>query len=188
MERARKEARDALDRGLILVNTGDGKGKSTAAFGTALRAYGQGLKVLVIQFIKGRWRTGEQRAPEFLPGLEWYQLGYGFVFVQNPSGKTEDEHAQRVRDTWRFAREKVAGGEYDLLVLDEINVAMKMGFLDPAEVVRWLRGEKPRRMHVILTGRGAPPELIDIADTVTEMRPVKHVYQQGVGAVRGIEF
>jgi len=176
-----------LDRGLVLVNTGDGKGKSTAAFGTALRAVGQGMRVLVVQFIKGNWRTGEQQAPRWLPGLEWYKGGYGFVRIRR-SHKTEEEHGQRAQATWAFAREKVAGDGYDLLVLDEINVAMRLGFIDPAEVAGWLTSGKPRRLHVILTGRGAPAEVVEAADTVTEMKLVKHAYQQGIGAVKGIEF
>lgn len=176
-----------LDRGLVLVNTGDGKGKSTAAFGTALRAVGQGMRVLVVQFIKGNWRTGEQQAPQWLPGLEWYKGGYGFVRIRR-SHKTEEEHGQRAQATWTFAREKVAGDAYDLLLLDEINVAMRLGFIDPTEVAGWLTSGKPRRLHVILTGRGAPAEVVAVADTVTEMKLVKHAYQQGIGAVKGIEF
>lgn len=176
-----------LDRGLVLVNTGDGKGKSTAAFGTALRAVGQGMRVLVVQFIKGNWRTGEQQAPRWLPGLEWYKGGYGFVRIRR-SHKTEEEHGQRAQATWAFAREKVAGDAYDLLLLDEINVATRLGFIDPTEVAAWLTSGKPRRLHVILTGRGAPAEVVAVADTVTEMKLVKHAYQEGIGSVKGIEF
>jgi cob(I)alamin adenosyltransferase len=175
-----------LERGLILVNTGDGKGKSTAAFGTVARAVGQGLKPIIIQFVKGNWRTGEQKAMEML-GVEMYQMGYGFIKIR-PSHKTEEEHFARMQATFAFAREKAASGGYDLMVLDEINVAIAMGGLDSADVVRWLREEKPPKLHVILTGRGATQELIAGADLVTEMRLVKHHYEDGVGAVRGIEF
>lgn len=184
---APSSAAGAQQRGLILVNTGDGKGKSTAAFGMALRAVGQGMRVLVVQFIKGTWRTGEQRAARWLPGLEWYRGGYGFVRFR-PSRRTEDEHAARARQTWDFARGRVAGDVYDLLVLDEINVAMRLGFINPPEVAEWLVSGKPRRLHVVLTGRGAPAEIVGLADTVTEMTPVKHAYQRGVGATKGIEY
>lgn len=175
-----------LEHGLVLVNTGDGKGKTTAALGTVVRAVGQGLKPIIIQFIKGNWRTGEQKAMETL-GVEMYQMGYGFVRIR-PSHKTEDEHFAQMQATFAFAREKAATGRYDLMVLDEVNVAMSMGGLDVEDVVRWLQEEKPPQMHVILTGRGAPERLIQVADLVTEMRLIKHHYQQGQGAVRGIEF
>lgn len=175
-----------LDRGLVLVNTGDGKGKSTAAFGTAIRAHGCGLKVCIVQFIKGNWRTGEQEAMKQL-GIEMYQMGYGFIKIR-PSHKTEEEHFARIQATFDFVREKAATGEYDLIVLDEINVALKMGGITPEAVVGWLREEKPRKLHVILTGRGAPPALIEAADLVSEMTLVKHHYQAGIGAVKGIEF
>lgn len=175
-----------LDRGMIFVNTGDGKGKSTAAFGTVARAVGQGLKPVIIQFIKGNWRTGEQKAMEML-GVPMYQMGYGFIKIR-PSHKTEEEHFAKMQGTFDFAKEQAATGEYDLMVLDEINVAMKMGGLDPAEVVKWLTEEKPRKMHVIMTGRGAPQAIIDAADLVSEMKLIKHHYQAGIGAVRGLEF
>jgi cob(I)alamin adenosyltransferase len=175
-----------LDRGLILVHTGDGKGKTTAALGTVVRAVGQGLKPVIIQFVKGNWRTGEQAAMRLL-GVEMYQMGFGFVNIR-PSGKTEEEHLAQMEATFNFAREKAASGGYDLMVLDEINVAISLGGLDPSAVVRWLTTEKPRPLHVILTGRGAPPELVAVADLVTEMRLVKHHYEQGINAVRGIEF
>lgn len=175
-----------LDRGLILVNTGDGKGKSTASFGTVARAVGQGLKPVVIQFVKGNWRTGEQKAMEML-GVDMYQMGYGFIRIRK-SHKTEEEHFARMEATFDFAREKAASGQYDLMVLDEINVAISMGGLQAADVVQWLLHEKPKSLHVILTGRGAPPELIAAADLVTEMKLIKHHYQAGIGAVRGLEF
>ncbi len=175
-----------LDRGLILINTGDGKGKSTAAFGTVVRAVGQGLKPIVIQFVKGNWRTGEQKAMEIL-GVEMHQMGYGFMRFR-PSHKTEEEHFAQMQGTFDFAREKAATGAYDLMVLDEINVAIALGGLDPAAVIRWLQAEKPTKLHVFLTGRGAPQALIEAADLVTEMRLVKHHFQAGIGAVRGLEF
>lgn len=201
-----------LDRGLILVHTGEGKGKSTAAFGVVLRAVGQGLRPIILQFIKGTWRTGEQKAFAAL-GVEMHQLGLGFVRAgaaggpggggsggggsgglagEQPQarsrGRSEAEHLAQMQAAFAFAREKAATGQYDLMLLDEINVAMKLGGLDPAEVLHWLLEEKPRQMHVILTGRGAPESIVAAADLVTEMRLVKHHYQAGIGAVRGIEF
>jgi cob(I)alamin adenosyltransferase len=175
-----------LERGLVFINTGDGKGKSTASFGTVARAVGQGLKPIIIQFVKGNWRTGEQKAMEML-GVEMYQMGYGFIRIR-PSHKSEEEHFAQMQATFDFAREKAATGAYDLMVLDEINVAISMGGLDPADVLRWLQAEKPVGMHVILTGRGAPQLLIDAADLVTEMKLIKHHFQAGIGAVRGLEF
>ncbi len=175
-----------LERGLVIVNTGDGKGKSTASFGVVARAVGQGLKCLVVQFVKGNWRTGEQKAMQML-GVEMYQMGYGFIRIR-PSHKTEDEHFARMQATFDFAREKAATDAYDLLVLDEACFAMSLGGLDPELVVQWLQQEKPKRLHVILTGRGAPQAIIDAADLVTEMRLVKHYYDRGLGAVRGLEF
>ncbi|HYG58535.1 MAG TPA: cob(I)yrinic acid a,c-diamide adenosyltransferase [Symbiobacteriaceae bacterium] len=175
-----------MTQGLILVNTGDGKGKSTAAFGTVARAVGQGLKPIIIQFIKGTWKTGEQKAMELL-GVEMYQMGFGFVKIR-PSVKSEEEHLVQMEAAFAFARERAATGDYDLMVLDEVNLAMAMGGVDPQAIVHWLKHEKPKAMHVILTGRGAPQPVIDAADLVSEMRLVKHHYDSGTGAVRGIEF
>ncbi|RKY00970.1 cob(I)yrinic acid a,c-diamide adenosyltransferase [Candidatus Poribacteria bacterium] len=170
-------------KGLILINTGDGKGKTTAALGTALRAAGHGMKVLIVQFIKMAARTGELKALKNLPNVEVRPMGKGFILSE------EDLERARAaaREAWRFAEEKLRSGEYDLVVLDEINYAVHYGLLDVDEVIRGLKGRSDRT-HVILTGRKAHPKLIEIADTVTEMVEVKHHFKKGIKAVRGIEF
>jgi len=171
-------------RGLIVVNTGDGKGKTTAALGILLRAWGRGWNICVIQFIKheaGRW--GEVRAAEKL-GIEWHSMGSGFTWESKDLAET----AARVRAAWALAREKIAGGVYDLVILDEMTYGFHHGWLDLAEVVRWLRDNRPPPVHVIITGRDAPAELIELADLVTEMRNIKHPYDRGIRAQPGIEF
>jgi cob(I)alamin adenosyltransferase len=173
-------------RGLILINTGPGKGKTTAALGTALRAAGNGMRVLVLQFLKGSWHYGELDAVEaFGPNFVMKQMGRGFVKVGGAETDPEDIHL--VEAAWTEAREAIDSGEWDMVVLDEINYAIGYKMLDPARVAEALRG-KPEMVHVILTGRNAHPLLVELADTVTEMREVKHAYQKGILAQRGIEF
>jgi cob(I)alamin adenosyltransferase len=177
-------------RGLILINTGPGKGKTTAALGTALRAVGCGMKVLVLQFIKGSWHYGELDAVEafgskFAGNFEIRQMGRGFVKVGGAEADPED--IRLVRAAWEEARAAIDSGAWDLVVLDEINYAISYGMLDPAEVAEALKA-KPEMVHVILTGRNAHPLLVELADTVTEMREVKHAYQKGILAQRGIEY
>ena len=173
-------------RGLILINTGPGKGKTTAALGTALRAVGCGMKVLVLQFIKGSWHYGELDAVEaFGPNLVLKQMGRGFVKVGGAEPDPED--IRLVQAAWAEAREAIDSGEWDLVVLDEINYAISYKMLDAAVVAEALRG-KPEMVHVILTGRNAHPMLVELADTVTEMREVKHAYTRGIQAQRGIEY
>lgn len=173
-------------KGLIIVNTGPGKGKTTAAMGTALRAVGNGLKVLMLQFLKGSWHYGELDAVEAFKGqFVMRQLGRGFVKVGG--AETDPEDVRMVEDAWKQAEEAILSGEWDLVVLDEINYAISYGMLDPAKVVDALR-RKPDMVHVILTGRNAHPSIVEIADTVTEMREVKHAYQKGIQAQRGIEY
>jgi cob(I)alamin adenosyltransferase len=168
--------------GLILVNTGNGKGKSTAAFGVALRAVGQGLRVAVIQFIKGKWKTGELNAAERL-GLELMPMGKGFTW----ESKNIEEDKALMRHAWGVASEKILSGSYELIILDEINYVLGYGYLPVNEVVQTLE-RRPSQVHVILTGRNAPEEIISIADCVTEMRDVKHPYRSGIAAQRGIDF
>lgn len=173
-------------RGLILINTGPGKGKTTAALGTALRAVGNGMRVLVLQFLKGSWHYGELDA--VLPFGENFvlkQMGRGFVKVGG--AETDPEDIRLVETAWAEAREAILSGEWDLVVLDEINYAISYGMLSPETVIETLR-RRPEMVHVILTGRSAHPSLVEIADTVTEMREVKHAYQKGILAQRGIEF
>ena len=173
-------------RGLILINTGPGKGKTTAAMGTALRAVGNGLRVLMLQFLKGSWHYGELDAVEAFGGnFVMKQMGRGFVKVGG--AETDPEDIRMVEAAWEEAKVAIQSGEWDMVVLDEINYAIGYGLLDPAKVAETLTS-RPEMVHVILTGRNAHPSLIAIADTVTEMREVKHAYQKGILAQRGIEF
>jgi cob(I)alamin adenosyltransferase len=173
-------------RGLIIVNTGPGKGKTTAAMGTALRAVGQGMKVLMLQFLKGSWHYGELDAVKaFGESFVMKQMGRGFVKVGG--AETDPEDVRLVEQAWAEAREAILSGKWDLVILDEINYAIGYGMLDPAQVVEALK-QKPEMVHVILTGRNAHPTIVDLADTVTEMRQVKHAYEKGVEAQRGIEY
>jgi len=173
-------------RGLIIVNTGPGKGKTTAAMGTALRAVGQGMKVLMLQFLKGSWHYGELDAVKaFGDNFIMKQMGRGFVKVGGAEPDPED--VKMVEEAWNESREAILSGQWDLVVLDEINYAISYGMLDPAKVVEALK-QKPEMVHVILTGRNAHPTIIELADTVTEMRQVKHAYEKGVEAQRGIEY
>jgi len=173
-------------RGLILINTGPGKGKTTAAMGTALRAVGNGMKVLMLQFLKGSWRYGELDAVEaFGPNFVLKQMGRGFVKVGG--AETDPEDIRLVEAAWAEARTAIDSGDWDMVILDEINYAIGYGMLDPAIVAEALRN-RPEMLHVILTGRNAHPLLVELADTVTEMREVKHAYQKGILAQRGIEY
>jgi cob(I)alamin adenosyltransferase len=173
-------------QGLVLINTGPGKGKTTAAMGTALRAVGNGMKVLMLQFLKGSWHYGELDAVKaFGDNFILKQMGRGFVKVGG--AETDPEDIAMVQAAWDEAREAILSGEWDMVVLDEINYAIGYGMLDPAKVVETLKA-RPEMVHVILTGRNAHPTLVEIADTVTEMRQVKHAYEGGVLAQRGIEY
>jgi len=169
-----------------LINTGPGKGKTTAAMGTALRAVGNGMKVLMLQFLKGSWHYGELDAVEAFGGnFVMKQMGRGFVKVGG--AETDAEDIRMVEAAWAEAREAIYSGEWDMVVLDEINYAIGYKMLDPAMVADALRG-RPEMVHVILTGRNAHPLLVELADTVTEMREIKHAYQKGILAQRGIEY
>jgi cob(I)alamin adenosyltransferase len=173
-------------RGLLLINTGPGKGKTTAALGTALRAVGNGMRVLMLQFLKGSWHYGELDAlVPFGSNFVLKQMGRGFVKVGG--AETDPEDILLVQAAWEEARQAIFSGDWDMVVLDEINYAIGYGMLDPAAVVEALR-TRPEMVHVILTGRNAHPLLVELADTVTEMREVKHAYQQGILAQRGIEY
>ena len=173
-------------QGLILINTGPGKGKTTAAMGTALRAVGNGMKVLMLQFLKGSWHYGELDAVEAFNGnFVMKQMGRGFVKVGG--AETDPEDVRLVEAAWEEARAAILSGDWDMVILDEINYAIGYKMLDPATVAETLRA-KPQMVHVILTGRNAHPSLIEIADTVTEMREIKHAYQKGILAQRGIEY
>lgn len=170
--------------GRVLVLTGDGKGKSSSAFGMAFRAAGWGMKVCVIQFIKGAWPTGEEKAAKMFDNLEWHALGDGFTW------KTEDPEGDRLksREIWDFCRQKAMSGEFDLVVFDEINMALGFGWLTDEEVVHFIREERPKSLHLVLTGRNAPKTIMDAADTVTEMTLIKHAFDNGIKACKGVEF
>ncbi len=171
-------------KGLVILNTGKGKGKTTAALGTLFRAWGQGMRVCVIQFIKdekGRW--GETKAAEKL-NIEWHTLGDGFVW--DPADM--QPAIAKAHAGWGLAQKQIASGDYDLIILDEFTYPLKFGWLDTAKVIGWLRSHKPAMLHLIVTGRDAPDGLIDYADLVTDMQVVKHPFDQGIQAQRGIEF
>lgn len=172
--------------GLILINTGNGKGKTTAALGTALRHAGYGRKVMFLQFIKGTWKYGEMEALNLIPNITLVRSGAGFYKILDDK-YPEEVHKQAAADGLQLARQAVSSGEYTLVVLDEIIYAIGEGLLALADVLDMLKLRKPE-VSVILTGRGAPPELIELADTVTEMREVKHPFQQGVLALKGIDY
>ncbi len=171
-----------VKRGLLLVNTGNGKGKSTAAFGVAFRAIGHGLTVSIIQFIKGKWKTGELAAAKRL-GLEMTPMGKGFTW----ESKNLAEDKDLMRNAWEVASEKILSGQYDLIILDEINYVLGYGYLPVDGVVRCLQA-RPPHVHVVLTGRNAAEEIISIADCVTEMREIKHPYRNGIPAQKGIDY
>lgn len=173
-----------LEKGFVQVYTGNGKGKTTAAFGLALRAIGRGLKVYIIQFIKGGFDYGELYVVDRLPNLTLKAFGRGkFVVAKPPEGKD----VGFAREAFELAKKVVMSGEYDLVVLDEVNVAMSLGLIGVGEVLELVR-DKPVHVEVVLTGRGAPDELVEVADLVTEMREVKHPYRKGVAARKGIEY
>ena len=170
-------------KSLVLVNTGHGKGKSSAAFGVMVRGWARGWRVGVVQFVKGgKWKTGERKLAEQLD-IEWHTLGDGFTWES-----TDLEHtAQLGRDAWEVVTEKLASGDYDLLILDELTYPMKYGWVPVETVVKAIVDRAPKT-NVVVTGRDAPDELIEVADTVTEMRKVKHAYEKGISAMKGIEF
>jgi cob(I)alamin adenosyltransferase len=174
-----------VKQGLVIVNTGNGKGKSTSAFGILLRAWGRGFRVCVVQFIKaetGQW--GEIKAAKKL-GIDWFTTGDGFTWTS----KDLDETAARAVHGWEIAREKIASGKYEVIILDEFTYALSFGWLDTAQVIDWLKANKPADLHLVITGRDAPRALIEYADLVTEMREVKHPYTtRGIQAQPGIEF
>lgn len=175
---------EADRRGLVIVFTGEGKGKTSAALGMVLRAVGHGMRVGFFQFIKGRWHPGELRALSLLPGVEVIRFGAGFT--RNKEDLSEDE--ELVRKGWGSVREAVFENRYDMVVLDEINYVLHRGFLDVYDVLGVLQ-DRPSNMHIILTGRYAPDVLVGIADLVTEMKPIKHhLRDKGIRAQKGIEF
>lgn len=174
-----------IDRGIIIVNTGDGKGKSTAAFGTAFRALGQGFSVAIIQFIKGKWKTGEMEIFKQFDSLYHVISGEGFTW----DTQDEEKDIKAAKHGWNIAKEIIndKSSKYKLLILDEFNLAMHYNFVDIDEVVSTMKN-KSDELNIIITGRCAPAQIIELADTVTEMNPVKHAFESGIKAQKGIEF
>jgi cob(I)alamin adenosyltransferase len=171
-------------QGVVLVLTGDGKGKSSSAFGMVFRAAGWGMKVCVIQFIKGKWKTGEEKAAQQFNNIEWHALGDGFTWnTENP-----EQDIKTSREIWELCKQKVRSEEFDLIVFDEINYCASYGWISGEEIAAFIDKEKPAWMHLILTGRDAPAEVIKVADTVTEMKKIKHAYESDIPATQGIEF
>jgi cob(I)alamin adenosyltransferase len=173
-----------VEKGLLIVNTGKGKGKSTAAFGLLMRALGRGMRCGVVQFGKGAWQTGERFAAErFGDQVQWHTLGEGFTW-ETQDRERDVAAAQRA---WEKARELMADPSIRFIVLDELNISLRYDHLDIAEVVAALKARRPDQ-HIVVTGRNAKPELLDAADLVTEMTLVKHHFAAGVKAQEGIEF
>jgi len=176
--------RQRLEKGLVQVYTGDGKGKTSAAFGLALRAAGRGLKVYVIQFIKGGFDYGELYIVEKIPNLKLASFGRGKFVTEIPASEEDSKLAQEAFD---IAKMVVKGGKYDVVVLDEVNVALNLKMISIDDVIDLIKS-KPKHVELILTGRYAPMQIIDAADLVTEMKEVKHPYSQGVPPRKGIEY
>ncbi len=177
------DATEAKQRGLLVVYTGHGKGKTTAALGMVFRALGRGLRVCVVQFIKGKWKTGERMFAETLPALEFHVMGLGFTWDSDDLAK--DKNAARA--AWDKAREAIQSGERDLVVLDELTYTFHYGFLPLEEVLDVFR-TRPPHVHVVVTGRNAPEGLVALADLVTEMAVVKHPHTAGIKAQIGVDY
>lgn len=177
-------------KGLVIVNTGDGKGKTTAALGVVMRSWGREMQIAVLQFIKNEnARYGEIKAARRMGHIDWIATGDGFTWTS----KDQDETVALARHGWELAKERIAQGSahgpYDVVVLDEFTYALHYGWLDTAAVLAWLQANKPPMQHLIITGRSAPQALIDYADLVTEMRTIKHPFnEQGIRAQPGIEY
>ena len=189
--RKKKAARDkmlatkTIEKGLLIVHTGKGKGKSTAAFGMVFRALGHGMPVAVVQFVKGKWQTGEREALERFDDLVSINtMGEGFTW------ETQDRQRDlaAARAAWERAKTQIKSEDYRMVLLDELNIVLRYNYLPIEEVIAFLRDEKPKDVHVIVTGRNSPDALIDIADLVTEMTMVKHPFRSGVKGQVGIEF
>lgn len=181
-KRKTEEARDP-DRGLVLVHTGDGKGKSSSAFGVIIRALGWGQSVGVVQFIKGKWITGERQFFDKLGTVDWHTMGDGFTW----DTQDKDKDIEAAEAAFAKAREMMSSGAYDLIVLDEINIAMRYDYLSTDAVLDGLR-QRANSTSVILTGRDAKPELCEYADLVSEMREIKHPFKAGIKAQRSLDF
>ena len=173
-------------KGLLIVFTGNGKGKTTASLGMALRTIGHGYKVAIIQFIKGGWTTGEEKALKNLSSsISWHSLGEGFTW--ETQDRIRDE--KLVQEAWRLAKSYIKNESYKLIILDEINIATKLGYLSSEEIITFLKSLNNRESHVVLTGRGASDSIINYADLVTEMKLIRHPFkEQGIKAQKCVEF
>lgn len=170
-------------RSLVVVNTGDGKGKSSAAFGVMLRGVARGWRVVVLQFVKsGDWKVGEEAIGRQL-GVEWHTLGEGFTW----DSANLDHDKATARRAWELAAGVIAAGEHELVILDELTYLCTWGWIDTADVVAAIR-DRPEKVNIVITGRDAPAEIVAVADTVTEMREIKHAYRAGLAAKRGIDY
>lgn len=172
-----------IKRGVVIVNTGDGKGKSTSGFGVAIRALGHDQKVAIVQFIKGNWKTGEREFFKRFPEITHVVSGEGFTW----DTQDRDRDVAAATKGFEAAKSLIEAGEHDVVILDEINVAASYGYLNPSEIAAVLFN-KPEHVSVVVTGRRAPQEIIDAGDTVTEMRVVKHAFEAGIRARKGVEF
>lgn len=171
---------------MILCFTGSGKGKTTAALGIALRASGHGMKTCIVQFMKGTWNTGELEALKKIQEIEIHQMGKGFYKILDDHFSTE-EHQAAAEEALHFIEEKIQSGIYTLIILDEINMAADLKLISIKKVVEVLR-HTPKRLHILLTGRNAPTEFLEMADLVTEMKEIKHPFQKGIQAQKGLDF
>jgi cob(I)alamin adenosyltransferase len=175
------------DKGLVIVYTGNGKGKTTAALGLCIRAIGYDEKVCIIQFIKGSWKYGELDGIKRLaPNVELYQKGLGFVGIIDDK-LDKSEHIKAAQEAIAFAKERILSAKYDIVILDEINVAVSLDLIKVEDILSLINC-KPELLDLVLTGRNARPEIIERADLVTEMREIKHPYQKGIMAQKGIDF
>ena len=182
--REHQETTVATRKGLIIVYTGDGKGKTTAALGLAFRALGCRYRVAVVQFIKGKWKTGEAAMAKELSGrIDFFSLGDGFTWIT----KNFEQDVASARTAWAKCLEVLADERYQIVIFDELSYVLKYNFLPIEEILEHLK-RKPPRTHVVITGRDAPPELIEAADLVTDMREIKHPYQAGIKAQPGIDY
>ena len=175
------------EKGLVIVYTGNGKGKTTAALGMALRAIGYDHKVCMLQFIKGSWHYGEMDSSKKLePNFELIAVGKGFVGILDDNSPRE-EHEKYAAEAVRICREKINSGNYNVVILDEVNYAINLGLIDVQEIIKLIK-EKPSNLDLVLTGRDVKEEIVELADLVTEMKEIKHPFKSGIKAKKGIDF
>ena len=175
------------EKGLVIVYTGNGKGKTTAALGMALRAIGYDHKVCMLQFIKGSWHYGEMDSSKKLePNFELIAVGKGFVGILDDNSPRE-EHEKYAAEAVRICREKIFSEKYDVIILDEVNYAITLGLIDVQEIIKIIK-EKPSHLDLVLTGRDVKEEIVELADLVTEMKEIKHPFKSGIKAKKGIDF